>query len=357
MSQYCEMTLIRFHKRGAAAILGADIAISTTGNFRPARLQLPLLPRGEIVSETSIVGKSQKIVEISENFFVAYSGTVIVARAVLRELRENIPYPTDIHEIMEVVKKSGLSQEEIDSIAMIFCWQFGGDNEKNRFSVNAFNTYAHEEGEETVLSEGSGDGHSRYLYEIHESGPLVELVSDPPAGDQTVFHDELLFFSNPILEEMTGRENLQFNYGGFFEFVTNHDGYLKKRPLLISICQRIDPDRDDLNLAHIFSLYNDTGDLFIFAIHEIDEGKILDYQVITSPIRNEGEPVRFPSEIDTRGSLFFEYLYDIRKDSSATITGFSNESTIWLVQSGPAQIQMHFSEAFIEARRKFFNID
>ncbi len=233
------MTLIRFRKYGNLSVLGGDIVVSSEQSFRDKNMKLPLLPRGGVHAKTNITGALQKIVKISDDFYVAFAGPVITARMVLRDLMEKCPKPHDVNEIFNTVRAVGLAQSAIDELSLIFYWSFEDSNGSRCFSVNSINTYAHDFEGDILLTSGSGDGHSRYL-DLRFDQESDTGVSDAMSDEENILHDELKFYLNPLLDEMTSRGNLELAYGGFFEVVSNTYGKLQKVPIVIYIIQRLD---------------------------------------------------------------------------------------------------------------------
>ncbi len=54
--------------------------------------------------------------------------------------------------------------------------------------------------------------------------------------------------------------------------------------------------------------------------------------------------------------MLLAYLYDAHTKESRSLTGFSNENTLWIYKSGEKQIKINFSKRFQSIYKAFFGI-
>ena len=213
------MTLISIISPNDFPVLLGDLLISAPASNDGSRVSLPSLiaetPSVELTNGSfSIVGLSQKVAVINDYLAVAWSGSKIAAKAVLTDLKENVP-PTPMTSDDFFKYLDSLNYKETTELSLLGL-TIDAEGKLHRFGQN--HKLVKYDPLNNIYVAGSGaDDFVSYLFEYFpegfKSGGEMNVYCE---AISTVFIYARISFCN----EMNSRSNFEHYYGGGFEFVT-----------------------------------------------------------------------------------------------------------------------------------------
>jgi hypothetical protein len=213
------MTLISIISPNDFPVLLGDLLISAPASNDGRRVSLP-----SFISETrseeltngsfSIVGLSQKVAVINDYLAVAWSGSKIAAKGVLTDLKENVP-PTPMTSDDFFKYLDSLNYKETTELSLIGL-AIDAEGKIHRFAQNHKLVKYDPLNKIYVAGSGADDFVSHLLESFPEDFKTSgEMNAYSKAISSVLIYGGLLFFN-----EMNSRSNLEYYYGGGFEFVT-----------------------------------------------------------------------------------------------------------------------------------------
>jgi hypothetical protein len=263
------VTLIASAFVGNWPVLFGDLLISVKTNSLGHRIHLPMQHEVEFLCDIgrSITSLAQKLCIINPNLAVGWSGSKIVANALIEEMMEHFTNggPVMFDEVGRFL--CDLDFPEVSDVQLVGLVH-EGNNHVRDFRWNA-STYKSMHFGNMQLA-GSGSDHLIKVLNTFDNESLIKL-GNPPDFASAV--SKLLILAGHILgEERNSHQNLADFYGGGFEIVYFNQGKLEKLgnvTYMFWTVNVISPDSLQIALQVAFKLSYRKD---ILLIHSIDAG-------------------------------------------------------------------------------------
>lgn len=311
------MTLIAAYldPEDAIAIAGDLLMTSPNKRERPSTV-LPAQIPGRPVGDTSCVtGLKQKVVRIDERIYIAWAGSLIVARGVLTWVAENALGLQTATEVIDKICSNYPDLHSLPEVALIIAVSDDGKCGSRKITLESYNcTIRETEDGGRIHCAGTGEYHfldSMSFEEVGRTGAGnigINLIAK-------VFSNIALSF----LSETQGWANYEFSYGGAFEVLTlNNDGWKKVSYVLHSWLKEgtgITPVNPITKAS-----YQDDGCLLIDQFLPNGTELLCRRFKVDSPLQSFApiaDAVAYPTRvIDLHADLAVHYLFDSQRSAS-----------------------------------------
>jgi hypothetical protein len=290
------MTLIAIYKREKSYAMLGDLLLSKpTAGEQPVEIPARFDKRFPLTN-LNLSGLQQKVFRISPTVAVAWAGSLLTARHIIREVAK-LPQPYDGRHIRHCINSMELTKAELDSVSLLFLTTIPRANGQIDVTgcAHGYEQWANPANpSEQMRYAGSGSYHFLEMY------PFAVGKRGGRHNDQSETLGALIGrAAQTILLEVVSDEPHDFFYGGGFEVMIISSVGFVKVPLKF-VFWMIDEDKIEL-VGPIFShLYDKNGILGLRRF--VRDGESWDQKIFT--VRNfmhSGESAQFEPEtsIDT----------------------------------------------------------
>lgn len=271
------MTIIASYQRKNDVLLLGDLILSGSQEVTNA-IDIPTRfnsTQPEVNKYFS--GLSQKVLVVNANLAVAWAGSKIVAKHLIKRISSEIPEPYTPEKILDLIYRSGLNRTELEAVSFIF---LGADPEKRTLFVQDY-----------LTGETSLDAQQKFKYAGSGQDHFLKNMGFNFTGRSGQVNEfEMMVFSlagraaSALLEEIISDTTHNHAYGASFEVLQFHpmEERFKKIPLTFVFWTHGESGID--LTGPIFALnYGETGFLYV---HRLSRDPGGNWALKTFPISN-----------------------------------------------------------------------
>jgi len=207
------MTLIASYQHNDEIVMVGDLMLSSEHNTQTPEL-LSRFDAGLPTDNPMLSGLTQKIVIVSDRIAVAWCGTHIVARNLIRLIKDNGDRILVAEDCLKVIESSGLPEAELEGVSFIF-YVMNCDDKNCNIGVQDYRTGQTENApRQKVKYAGSGTYH--FLETIGFNVSEIQGAANSYQKNVIVW---LTRASIAFFEELTDHTPHYMMYGGGFELL------------------------------------------------------------------------------------------------------------------------------------------